>query len=323
MTIDKDCQTNLNQKTTYLIDFRFGKLKGSFELGQIADGTFMLKKYRDYLKIGRLINEQSRYYKNKVKVPFEDEKSRLDIVQTEYERYVDIYSRTLNKINYYNNSLSDLSAKYNLNDFEIFNRERSSSTFSMDKDGLNFSFNEQNDTVEFQDLNVNNSNVNKMLQTNSKSFSCQELGVTTLADNSNFAFNNCDNFKKKNLFEKKTSPVIFENMLDTSLSPSNLSIDEKMQVEKPELDKENKFDDKTSILTTTDDDKRSSQSTGSSFLKRINSNPMLLNVANMNIPKLNAISNNMIRKSFSSKDISFTQKKVGDNMSVRSFRQIS
>ena len=82
---------------------------------------------------------------------------------------------------------------------------------------------------------------------------------------------------------------------------SNLSIDEKMQVEKPELDKENKFDDKTSILTTTDDDKRSSQSTNSSFLKRINSNPMLLNVANMNIPKLNAISNNMIRKSFSSK----------------------
>ena len=193
----------------------------------------------------------------------------------------------------------------------------------MDKDGLNFSFNEQNDTVEFQDLNVNNSNVNKKLQTNSKSFSCQELGVTTLADNSNFASNNCDNFKKKNLFEKKTSPVMFGKMLNTSLSPSNLSIDEKSEDEQPELDKENNFDDKTSILTTTDDEKRSSQSTGSTFLKRINSNPVLLNVANMKIPKLNAISNNMLKKSFSNKDISFTQKKLGDNMSVRSFKQIS
>lgn len=325
MTVDKDCQTNFLDHNEFSIEFRFGTLKGTFELLQISERSFMLRKFRDHNKINRQINEQSRYYKNKIKIPTDEECNKLEILQREYERNVEIYSKRLNKIKFYNKNRWDLnSSQADLTENEVFNNEYFSNTFSMNKDGLNFSFNEMNDTVDFLDQNLNNSNQKKKLQPTNKSFSCQNLGV----QNSNLHLNvensnNNNNFNKKGQFQKKNGPKFFNE--SESLSPEIDNLDAKIEDNESFLNKENEIYDKASILPTTDEGEKSETcSIGSNFMKRINSNPKLINIGNMKIPKMNAITNKLIsgslKKSFSTKDIKFSWNQLGDNMSLRSFK---
>jgi len=168
---------------------------------QVSNQSFMLKSFQDFFKMGRIINDQIGYYNKNVETSKEKGCSKLQVFQKEYEANIEKTMKRLNNIKKLiekrandgenssaeneNGSCTDFSMKQEPNSTDLFHTA-DFTTYA--NNGLNFSFNELDETIEF-----GKSPESPLMPLNPKSmakrsFSCQDLGtpLQSLADSTCF-----------------------------------------------------------------------------------------------------------------------------------------